>query len=173
MSRFQQGIRGSSLCREGKKAMGRFLFVSFGLLVVFLSLSGTGADFDCPSGWSAYDQYCYQIFKHLRTWEDAERFCSQQAKGGHLVSIESDGEADFVAQLVAENIKTDENYVWIGLRVQNKGQQCGTKWSDGSSVSYENWVERESKTCLGLEQETNHKWVNLYCGHRNTFVCKA
>uniref|UniRef100_A0A0K8S059 C-type lectin 6 n=1 Tax=Crotalus horridus TaxID=35024 RepID=A0A0K8S059_CROHD len=153
--------------------MGRLIFVSFGLLVVFLSLSGTGADFDCPSGWSAYDQYCYRVIKRLKMWDDAEWFCSEQAKGGHLVSVESAGEADFVAQLVAENIKQNQYYVWIGLRIQNKGQQCSTKWSDGSSVNYENLLKSYSKKCFGLKKETEFlQWYNTDCEEKNLFVCK-
>uniref|UniRef100_T1E3Z0 C-type lectin 11a n=1 Tax=Crotalus horridus TaxID=35024 RepID=T1E3Z0_CROHD len=151
--------------------MGRLVFVSFGLLVVFLSLSGTAAD--CPSGWSSYEGHCYKPFNEPKTWDDAESFCTEQAKGGHLVSIESSEEADFVAQLVANNVRRGISYIWIGLRVQGEEKQCSSKWSDGSSVSYENWIEAESKTCLGLEQDTNHKWVNIYCGQRNPFVCKA
>uniref|UniRef100_A0A194AML9 C-type lectin 8b n=1 Tax=Agkistrodon piscivorus TaxID=8715 RepID=A0A194AML9_9SAUR len=153
--------------------MGRFIFVSFSLLVVFLSLSGTGADFDCPSGWSAYDQYCYQVVKQLKTWADAEWFCTKEAKGGHLVSIESAGEADFVAQLVAENIKTTKYDVWIGLRVQNKGQQCSSEWSDGSSISYENLIKPSTKKCFGLKKETGYRnWLNVHCGKENPFICK-
>uniref|UniRef100_A0A6B2F535 C-type lectin domain-containing protein n=1 Tax=Bothriechis nubestris TaxID=1766655 RepID=A0A6B2F535_9SAUR len=153
--------------------MGRFIFVSFGLLVVFLSLSGTGADFDCPSGWSAYDQYCYRPFNEPQNWDEAERFCSEQAKGGHLVSIESSGEADFVAQLVAENIDRPEIYVWIGLRDRRKEQQCSSKWNDGSSVSYVNWNKGESQMCQGLSKWTNFlKWDYTDCQAKNPFVCK-
>uniref|UniRef100_A0A194APW6 C-type lectin 7a n=1 Tax=Agkistrodon piscivorus TaxID=8715 RepID=A0A194APW6_9SAUR len=151
--------------------MGRFIFVSFGLLVVFLSLSGTGAN--CPSGWFSYEGHCYQIFHLFMTWEEAERFCRKQVKGGHLVSIESSDEADFVAEVASENMKRFQLYIWIGLRVKGKKKQC-SEWSDGSSVSYENWIEAESKTCLGLEQDTDYlKWVNVYCGQRNPFVCKV
>uniref|UniRef100_A0A194ARQ6 C-type lectin 1 n=1 Tax=Sistrurus tergeminus TaxID=8757 RepID=A0A194ARQ6_SISTE len=153
--------------------MGRFIFVSFGLLVVFLSLSGTGADFDCPSDWYAYDQYCYRVIKQLRTWDDAERFCSEQAKGGHLVSIESDGEAAFVAQLVAENIKQNKYDVWIGLRIQGEEKQCSTKWSDGSSVNYENLIKHATKKCFGLKKETGFRtWRNVHCTKQNLFMCK-
>uniref|UniRef100_A0A194AS79 C-type lectin 8b n=1 Tax=Sistrurus miliarius barbouri TaxID=8759 RepID=A0A194AS79_SISMB len=153
--------------------MGRFIFVSFGLLVVFLSLSGIGADFDCPSGWSAYDQYCYKPFNEVQNWDDAERFCSEQAKGGHLVSIESDGEAAFVAQLVAEKIDRPEIYIWIGLRVQGEEQQCSSEWSDGSSIIYVNWNKGESKMCQGLSRWTNFlKWDYTDCQEKNPFVCK-
>uniref|UniRef100_A0A194AS88 C-type lectin 2 n=1 Tax=Sistrurus miliarius barbouri TaxID=8759 RepID=A0A194AS88_SISMB len=153
--------------------MGRFLFVSFGLLVVFLPLSGTEAGFDCPSDWSSYRQYCYKFFQQEMTWEAAERFCSEQAEGGHLVSIESDGEAAFVAELVPENIKATKYYVWIGLRIQGQEQQCSTKWSDGSSISYENLVKQATKKCFVLKEEAGvRKWVNVYCGKKYVFTCK-
>ncbi|KAK9400320.1 VENOM COMPONENT: C-type lectin-snaclec-subunit-alpha 1 like [Crotalus adamanteus] len=153
--------------------MGRLIFVSFGLLVVFLSLSGTGADFDCPSDWSAYDQHCYRIFNERMTWEDAEWFCTKQAKGGHLVSVKNAGEADFVAWMVTQNIQKPFYYVWIGLRVQNKEKQCNTKWSDGSSVSYENLVKPYSKKCFGLKKETGFRtWRNVHCAQENLFICK-
>ncbi|XP_015671550.1 snaclec mucetin subunit alpha-like [Protobothrops mucrosquamatus] len=153
--------------------MGRFTFVSFGLLVVFLSLSGTGADFDCIPGWSAYDRYCYQAFSEPKNWEDAESFCEEGVKTSHLVSIESSGEGDFVAQLVAEKIKTSFQYVWIGLRIQNKEQQCRSEWSDASSVNYENLYKQSSKKCYALKKGTELRtWFNVYCGRENPFVCK-
>nr|AAQ15161.1 stejaggregin-B alpha chain-2 [Trimeresurus stejnegeri] len=151
--------------------MGRFIFVSFGLLVVFLSLSGTGAD--CPSDWSSFKQYCYQIIKQLKTWEDAERFCMDQVKGAHLVSIESYREAVFVAQQLSENVKTTKYDVWIGLSVVNKGQQCSSEWSDGSSVSYENLVKPLSKKCFVLKKGTEfRKWFNVACEQKHLFMCK-
>uniref|UniRef100_A0A1L8D619 BATXCTL35 n=1 Tax=Bothrops atrox TaxID=8725 RepID=A0A1L8D619_BOTAT len=158
--------------------MGRFIFVSFGLLVVFLSLSGTDTPFECPSDWSTHRQYCYKFFQqkkswHDMNWDDAERFCSEQAKGGHLVSIESDEEASFVAQLVAPKIQEFTYYVWIGLRAQGRGQQCTSKWSDGSCVCYENLVRRNVKKCFALGKKLGFvQWVNIDCVERNPFVCK-
>nr|AAM22786.1 ACF 1/2 A-chain [Deinagkistrodon acutus] len=152
--------------------MGRFIFVSFGLLVVFLSLSGTAAD--CSSSWSSYEGHCYKAFKQSKTWADAESFCTKQVNGGHLVSIESSGEADFVAHLIAQKIKSAKIHVWIGLRAQNKEKQCSIEWSDGSSISYENWIEEESKKCLGVHKATGfRKWENFYCEQRDPFVCEA
>uniref|UniRef100_A0A1L8D630 BATXCTL42 n=1 Tax=Bothrops atrox TaxID=8725 RepID=A0A1L8D630_BOTAT len=152
--------------------MGRFIFMSFGLLVVFLSLSGTAAD--CPSDWSSYEGHCYRFFKESKNWADAERFCSEQAKGGHLVSFQSDGETDFVVKLVTKNIQSSDLYAWIGLRVQNKEKQCRSEWSDGSSISYENLVERTVKKCFALEKEQEFiVWVNIYCAQKNPFVCKS
>nr|3UBU_A Chain A, Agglucetin subunit alpha-1 [Deinagkistrodon acutus] len=129
-------------------------------------------DVDCLPGWSAYDQSCYRVFKLLKTWDDAEKFCTERPKGGHLVSIESAGERDFVAQLVSENKQTDN--VWLGLKIQSKGQQCSTEWTDGSSVSYENFSEYQSKKCFVLEKNTGFRtWLNLNCGSEYSFVCKS
>nr|P0DJC9.1 RecName: Full=Snaclec aspercetin subunit beta [Bothrops asper] len=60
---------------------------------------------DCPSDWSSYEGHCYRVFKPPKDWADAERFCSQQAKGGHLVSIERFGREDFVSNLITKNLQ--------------------------------------------------------------------
>nr|ADK22831.1 P31 alpha subunit [Daboia siamensis]ADK22833.1 P31 alpha subunit [Daboia russelii russelii] len=153
--------------------MGRFISVSFGLLVVFLSLSGIGADLDCPSGWSAYDQHCYQAVDEPKSWADAEKFCTEQANSGHLVSIKSVGEANFVAQLASGFMQKDGIYVWIGLRDRRKEQQCRSEWTDGSKIIYVNWKEGESKMCQGLAKWTYfHKWDYVNCAEHYRFVCK-
>nr|Q6T7B5.1 RecName: Full=Snaclec 3; AltName: Full=C-type lectin 3; Flags: Precursor [Bitis gabonica]AAR06853.1 C-type lectin-3 [Bitis gabonica] len=155
--------------------MGRLIFLSFGWLVVFLSLSGTGADFQCPSEWSAYGQHCYRAFSDLKTWEDAEKFCTEQEKAGHLVSIQSIQEANFVAQLVSGFISgSPKIYIWIGLRDRRKEQQCSSEWNDGSKVIYVNWREGESQMCQALTKWTEfHQWLNTDCAGHYPFICKS
>nr|AEU60007.1 C-type lectin 5 [Crotalus oreganus helleri] len=144
--------------------MARLVFVSFGLLVVFLSLSGTGADLKCPPTWSSTRQYCYRPFKQAMTWDDAERFCTEQAKGGHLVSIETSLEAAFVHIVLSGNKEYLTRYVWIGLRVQNKGQPC-------SSISYENLVDPFE--CFMASSRTSHReWLKVDCRQQLSFMCK-
>uniref|UniRef100_Q9I841 Snaclec rhodocytin subunit alpha n=1 Tax=Calloselasma rhodostoma TaxID=8717 RepID=SLYA_CALRH len=129
---------------------------------------------DCDFGWSPYDQHCYQAFNEQKTWDEAEKFCRAQENGAHLASIESNGEADFVSWLISQKDElADEDYVWIGLRAQNKEQQCSSEWSDGSSVSYENLIDLHTKKCGALEKLTGfRKWVNYYCEQMHAFVCK-
>uniref|UniRef100_J3RY47 C-type lectin 13e n=1 Tax=Crotalus adamanteus TaxID=8729 RepID=J3RY47_CROAD len=144
--------------------MARLVFVSFGLLVVFLSLSGTGADLKCPPTWSSTRQYCYRPFKQAMTWDDAERFCTEQAKDGHLVSVETSLEASFVHIVLSANAKYLTHYVWIGLRVQNKGQPC-------SSISYENLVDPFQ--CFMASSRTSHReWLKVDCERQHSFMCK-
>nr|UMK70475.1 C-type lectin 3 [Bitis atropos] len=152
--------------------MGRFIFLSSGLLVVFLSLSGTGAGEDCPSDWSSHEGHCYKVFKLFKNWDDAEKFCRKQLKAAHLVSIESKEEADFVAELVSRTLRKAKYDVWIGLRDDDKKQHCSSHWTDGSSVSYENVVGE--RVCYVLEKETGYRtWVALQCWNDHPFVCKS
>nr|Q8JIW1.2 RecName: Full=Snaclec agkisacutacin subunit B; Short=Agk-B; Flags: Precursor [Deinagkistrodon acutus]AAF26287.1 agkisacutacin B chain [Deinagkistrodon acutus] len=143
--------------------MGRFIFVSFGLLVVFLSLSGTAAD--CPSDWSSYEGHCYKPFDEPKTWADAEKFCTQQHKGSHLASFHSSEEADFVVTLTTPSLKTD--LVWIGLK--NIWNGCYWKWSDGTKLDYKDW--REQFECL-VSRTVNNEWLSMDCGTTCSFVCK-
>ncbi|KAK9400325.1 VENOM COMPONENT: C-type lectin-snaclec-subunit-beta 3 like [Crotalus adamanteus] len=115
--------------------MGRFIFVSFGLLVVFLSLSGTAAD--CPPGWSSYEGHCYKPFNEAKNWADAENFCTQQHTGGHLVSFHSTEETDFVGKLAFQTF--GQSIFWIGLsNVWNDFVSCSVGFSalGRSSVVY-------------------------------------
>ncbi|XP_039174594.1 C-type lectin lectoxin-Lei1-like isoform X1 [Crotalus tigris] len=158
--------------------MGRFICVSFGLLVVFLSLSGTGADSDCPSGWSFFQQHCYRVFKQRMNWADAERSCSRKAEGGHLASIQSLAESAYVAQLASSPPRLSN--VWIGLSGTGKPFQKPTwQWSDGSPFGYQSWKRRQPDNLFGIEYCVELslfsgylQWNDQRCGSWRYFVCK-
>ncbi|XP_070610641.1 C-type lectin lectoxin-Lio1 [Erythrolamprus reginae] len=154
--------------------MERFIFAA--LLVVALSLSGTGADPQCPSRWASSDGYCYKVFKEYKRWDDAEMFCRREVEGGHLVSIHSEREAKFLARLVFKKFILLN--VWIGL--SSSGKHGNWRWSDGSSFYYTSWALREpnnflwNKYCVGLVSITGHpKWNYQNCRSKRYFVCKA
>nr|UMW88217.1 C-type lectin [Pseudocerastes urarachnoides] len=143
--------------------MGRFISVSFGLLVVFLSLSGTGAD--CPSDWSSHEGHCYKVFKLLKTWEDAEKFCTEQVNGGHLVSFRSSEEVDFMIKLAYPILKA--SLVWIGL--SDYWRDCHWKWSDGAKLDYKAWSDEPN--CF-VAKTTDNQWLRWKCNSSRYFVCK-
>nr|Q71RP9.1 RecName: Full=Snaclec stejaggregin-A subunit beta-2; Flags: Precursor [Trimeresurus stejnegeri]AAQ15168.1 stejaggregin-A beta chain-2 [Trimeresurus stejnegeri] len=145
--------------------MGQFIFVSFGLLVVLLSLSGAGAGFCCPLGWSSYDLYCYKVFKQQMNWTDAEKFCTEQHTGSHLVSFHSSEEADFVVNMTYPILKLD--FVWIGL--SNVWNQCNSEWSDGTKLDYKDW-SGESE-CIASKTVENQWWTKS-CSRTHYVVCK-
>ncbi|EGW03566.1 Lithostathine-2 [Cricetulus griseus] len=67
----------------------------------------------CPEGANAYGSYCYYFIEDRMTWGEADLFC-QNMNSGHLVSLLSQAEDNFVASLVKESGTTVSN-VWIGL----------------------------------------------------------
>lgn len=67
------------------------------------------------------------------TWEEAKAFCEEQ--GGHLVTIDSEGEQSFLK----DNCTGEKNLYWIGL--QEISDNWG--WVTGEEVSYTNWATGE------------------------------
>ncbi|XP_015671561.1 snaclec trimecetin subunit beta-like [Protobothrops mucrosquamatus] len=134
--------------------MGRFIFVSFGLLVVFLSLSGTAAD--CPSDWSSYAGHCYKPFNEAKNWADAEKFCTQQHRGSHLVSFHSSEEVDFVVSKTSPILKHD--FVWMGL--SNVWNECAKEWSDGTKLDYKAWSGQSD--CI-TSKTSKSMWWCTWC----------
>ncbi|KAL7979822.1 hypothetical protein Chor_008160 [Crotalus horridus] len=52
-------------------------------------------------------------------------------------------------------------------------EQCSTKWSDGSSVSYDNLLDLYITKCSMLKKETGfRKWFVVSCIGEIPFVCK-
>nr|Q9PSM8.1 RecName: Full=Snaclec coagulation factor IX/factor X-binding protein subunit B; Short=IX/X-BP subunit B; AltName: Full=ECLV IX/X-BP subunit B [Echis carinatus]AAB36402.1 ECLV IX/X-bp beta subunit=Ca(2+)-dependent coagulation factor IX/factor X-binding protein beta subunit [Echis carinatus=saw-scaled or carpet vipers, ssp. leucogaster, venom, Peptide, 125 aa] [Echis carinatus] len=122
---------------------------------------------DCSSGWTAYGKHCYKVFDEPKTWEDAEKFCSEQANGGHLVSFRSSKEADFVVTLTAQTKESE--IVWMGLsKIWN---QCDWGWTNGAKLNYEAWAEAESY-CVWFSS-TNKEWKSRPCSLFGHFVCKS
>jgi len=85
-------------------------------------------------------KYCY--FSNSLSWNNAEKFCRDI--GGHLVSINSAEEQDFV-QSVAD-ASNSEN-LWIGGYYDEEKW----KWTDGSDFSYSNWDEAKPDNYFGNE----------------------
>ncbi len=48
----------------------------------------------CPGGWEEFGSYCYQLRRNGKHWIGAEYDCT--TAGGHLASIHSQSENDFI-----------------------------------------------------------------------------
>jgi hypothetical protein len=57
---------------------------------------------DCPDGWKAFAGHCYKLFSDSLWWEAAENYC--QDRGGHLTSVHSQAENDFLQDLKTSGI---------------------------------------------------------------------
>ncbi len=85
----------------------------------------------------------YILITDLQTWINAKIDC--ESRGGHLVTITSQEENDFVTNL----IKSDT--VWIGFT--DESIEGSWHWITGESVTYTNWGQNEPNDDIG---EENH-----------------
>ncbi|XP_076784926.1 secretory phospholipase A2 receptor isoform X2 [Arvicanthis niloticus] len=87
----------------------------------------------CPEGWLYFNYKCFMVTipkdpQDLKTWTSAQEFCT--AKGGTLVSIESELEQAFITM----NLLGQTTNVWIGLQSADY-----EKWANGKPALYSNW----------------------------------
>ena len=95
------------------------------------------------------------------TWSGAESFAVQL--GGHLVSINSQAEQDFVWSTFGQLGGIDRR-VWIGFT--DNGTEGAFGWSDGSPAKFTNWNPGEPNNSGGVEHYaellgSNGRWNDL------------
>jgi len=86
---------------------------------------GGSGGYSCLDGWQKFGLKCYQKFDKTLRWNEAESFC--QTEGGHLASVHSDGENDFIFNI--SGFAT-----WIGGNF-NYTEDMWT-WTDGSAFDF-------------------------------------
>ncbi|NXC46231.1 PGCA protein, partial [Penelope pileata] len=144
----------------------------------------------CQKGWISYKGHCYMFIQERMTWTEAEKTCSAIREGGHLTSITSAEENEFLRKLSQQQKKTQ---FWTGGTYQKAIledfffclQGSLLKWSDGSLISF---VERplssifraiggllnnllNVKICLTVNIGGGGEWNSSPCSKRLPFIC--
>jgi len=127
----------------------------------------------CQDGWLFFEEKCY-FFSDIKTnYFHAQLSC--QEKNGHLVTVHSHEEQNFITQ----NAGCNEN-VWIGIEktvpcLSSNGADCW-EWVDLSKVVYVNWVNQQTRLAdpAGAEcASTKGQWYNnVACSARLRYACK-
>lgn len=84
-----------------------------------------------PSNARYYNGHYYMVYNYGYTWERAKAFC--ESKGGHLATITTIDEADFIRSLPLK-----KNYYWLGGTDRKK--EGVWKWITGEKWNYTNWA---------------------------------
>ncbi|XP_071950015.1 echinoidin-like [Antedon mediterranea] len=141
----------------------------------------------CPIFWVPYLGNCYRIFAETLTWTAAENKCQSFTTWiakGHLVSIRSKEENEFVSRLwnsATDGLVTREPYAtyWIGL---TDARYEGTwRWSDTNQLAtYTNWDRNQpdnhsgNQDCVTVWNRSGLQtiWDDKQCNAVQGYVCK-
>eukprot|EP00057_Strongylocentrotus_purpuratus_P001573 XP_001199883.1 PREDICTED: echinoidin [Strongylocentrotus purpuratus] len=159
-----------------------------------IKLPGAGAGMcGCPPLWTGFNDNCYRFFVSGNlSWFDAELACrtfstpcgeeSSSSSMGHLVSIHSQEEMDFITAMydsLRSKRPTIDTRTWIGLHDRTAEQSA--EWTDSSDFDYASWAPSQpndqngASDCVFFSRNTLYKWNDIPCtpGSRvESFVCK-
>lgn len=132
-----------------KKCFLRTIVISCSLILC-TALSGCGSDDNTTERIKAdFNGHEYKYIDVLTTWEDARKACI--AFGGHLATITSAEEADFIQSEFGSVSRSGGG--WIGA--YSDGAFGGDKddwcWVTGEEWSYANWEDGEPNNSGGSE----------------------
>ena len=103
----------------------------------------------------AFQGHYYEVFRHKRTWDESKRLC--EAMGGHLVTITSESEQEFVLALLRQYPHLPFSSCWLGgTDRQTPGYW---RWTTGEELTITNHLELDGGTehWLALRLDTG-KW---------------
>ncbi|XP_006636684.2 secretory phospholipase A2 receptor isoform X1 [Lepisosteus oculatus] len=153
------------LCVKAKKAVGNWQLASCAEKLPSVCKK-TGnviqqkpgiLDEDCPEGWKRRGSFCYNITRHLQTYEDASQgyYCNAP-----LVIVENRYEQAFLKSLLYNVSKDEDHYFWIALQDRNRTGEYSWLSQHGFSqpLLFTNWNKYQpvsSGGCVAMSAGTS------------------
>ena len=95
---------------------------------------------------STFSNHRYVLFTDSLNWKAAEEKC--ESLGGHLVTINSAAEQQYIENLLANSDLSSGKDIWIGLSRENNEFQT---WVTGEDVLYSNWGDPQPDNLGGSQ----------------------
>lgn len=89
-----------------------------------------------------FNGHCYKMFDESFSWDNAKKECEKI--GGHLVTINSKEEQEFLVDMVKSSTKKN---MWIGAYPSNGNY----RWITGEQFSYTNWAPEEPNNVFDMQ----------------------
>lgn len=124
-----------------------------------------------------YDGHFYRVYNFGMNWNESKKFCENL--GGHLVTITSKDEQDFIEKILSDN--GNKKFYWIGGYKDNNNHNW--RWITDEKFYFSNWHANEPNNIGGDENylmisEDNSTWNDVnysadYYGNDNFgFICE-
>ena len=98
---------------------------------------------------AVFGGHTYYYFSTPVTWYDAKTLCENM--GGHLVSVTSEEETNFLVNLVNDHYKEESGcYIWLGAT--DRDSEGNWKWITGENISYTKWFPDEPNNSIWNEE---------------------
>ncbi|XP_071791767.1 alpha-N-acetylgalactosamine-specific lectin-like [Asterias amurensis] len=148
------------------------------LLTVIVLVAG-----ECPADFTPYkNDACYLAVAKSKTWLEAEKHCNSYTSCtggdiGHLASVHSLDENNFVTRLYDMISVPAQGPFWIGMNDQQT--EGNFQWSDGWSVTYRNFgqsnpVSNLAENCVsvqGTDGLQKGQWGDEVCTRLYPYIC--
>ena len=117
----------------------------------------------------------YELYNTKMSWKDAYRFCEK--KGGHLVTINSKDEDDFIYEI--QKSYSPYERMWLGAT--DEYSEGSWKWITGETINYKNWADGEPNDSddedFMMIYKSTGKWNDVYDSTRSalysySFICE-
>ncbi|XP_042191371.1 lectin-like [Callorhinchus milii] len=129
----------------------------------------------CLEGFVSYNGICSKYIHEKINWIDAELFCQNLAKGGHLASVHCPLENLFLSALIQISYHHADTMTWIGASDCYKE---GTfLWLDGSRMDHSEWYYnqpddgKQKENCVMMNKNKNGLWFDADCSQEYNFIC--
>lgn len=97
---------------------------------------------DIPDTAVEFNGHYYQVYDTPMTWDEAKTYC--ESLGGHLATITSEEENNFIKGLISSGTK---NAYWLGA-LEDK-EEGSWKWITGEPFEYTDWGPGEPNNLRG------------------------
>jgi len=134
--------------------------------------------YNCGENWTedSVTGICYRVVKDRLNWIDAQKRCNLM--GGDLAAIKSNQTQSFISNYLKgrNDLEWNEDVgIWFGLSDRN--QENSFEWTDGTPVSYTNWLPEEpnssgnNEDCGSMRQNHEYGWNDVPCELKLMSVC--
>ena len=169
----------SSSYKPAKKKRGGFKRLIF--IILLLAIAYYKKDFlmnlysnvtaTMPSDAAEWNGHYYKVYDNADSWADARRKCEK--KGGHLVTITSAEENEFVYSYMVQEGYTQS---YIGLYNSSYSAYPIWTWITDEPVEYTNWGEGEPNNSNGGKEYYcdfyNRAWNDCLPASTTQYICE-